>query len=300
LNALRRDFSACSGCSLCLLVCPVWRRTRDPRMTPEGRAKALQNGAAAADIAASVQACILCAACEPVCPEEIDLVGMTLSLRRQLAEAAAPQAALREPSAPQRGAQLMLLPGAGLRASPATLARIQALVGGSVCADDGADIALALEAGADVPAPRLEPFLEPLRAAHRILVEDGLWLRHLRVWLPDARVSGMGEALSRLAAVRRGLNADDLYVIEPRAYHMDYQRLVKYYDELRAAYSCAFNLDLQRIAIPANDAAQAEWILKGRRIARIVVESLQDRAVFEQSSNAPVVHISELAEHATR
>ena len=55
----RSDHAACSGCSLCLLVCPVWRQTHDPRMTPEGRAKALQNGATAAEIAASVQSCTL-------------------------------------------------------------------------------------------------------------------------------------------------------------------------------------------------------------------------------------------------
>ena len=47
-NKLRdnADYAACSGCSLCLLVCPVWRRRRDDlRLTPHGRAKALQHGA---------------------------------------------------------------------------------------------------------------------------------------------------------------------------------------------------------------------------------------------------------------
>ena len=82
--AARKDHAACSGCSLCLLVCPVWRCTRDLGMTPHGRAKALQHGASAADIAVSIESCTLCAACEPACPEEIDLVGMMLDLRRQL------------------------------------------------------------------------------------------------------------------------------------------------------------------------------------------------------------------------
>ena len=79
----RPDHSACCGCSLCLLVCPVWRKTRDLTLTPRGRAKALQHGAAVADIAPSIESCTLCGACEPVCPENIDLVGMIVELRRR-------------------------------------------------------------------------------------------------------------------------------------------------------------------------------------------------------------------------
>ena len=82
----RSDYAACSGCSLCLLVCPVWRQTHDPRMTPEGRAKALQNGAAVGEIATSVLTCTLCGACEPVCPEEIDLVKDFSDMPRPAAE----------------------------------------------------------------------------------------------------------------------------------------------------------------------------------------------------------------------
>ena len=80
-----RGYAACSGCSLCLLACPVWRSTRDIRYTPHGRAKALQHGATAMDLAASVDACTLCGACEPACPENIALVAMTTGLRAELA-----------------------------------------------------------------------------------------------------------------------------------------------------------------------------------------------------------------------
>ena len=60
------------------------------------------------------------------------------------------------------------------------------------------------------------------------------------------------------------------------------------------------NLDLQRIAIPAtarslraapgtwkpiDDAEQTRWMLQGRSIARIVVESADDVAAFEQVSD---------------
>jgi hypothetical protein len=115
-------------------------------------------------------------------------------------------------------------------------------------------------------------------------------------------------------AVRRSLRAGDLYVIEPRAYHADYQRLVKYYDRLRRDCGCVLNLDLQRIAIPAaarglqerlgleapaglaEDGSQARWVLQGRKVARVVVESLDDRAAMMAASGCPVVHLAELAD----
>ena len=77
-------YAACSGCALCLLVCPIWRRTRDIELTPLGGCKSLQHGAAVADLAALAQWCSLCGACAPVCPERIDLVGLMRSLRHQL------------------------------------------------------------------------------------------------------------------------------------------------------------------------------------------------------------------------
>jgi hypothetical protein len=112
-----------------------------------------------------------------------------------------------------------------------------------------------------------------------------------------------------MASVRGKLGASDLYVIEPRAYHADYERLVTYYDKLLMETGCTLNLDLQRIAIPAvaqslsqklglvasNDAVQTKWILQGRKLARIVVESLADRAVFQQLCDVPVVHLADLA-----
>ncbi len=318
------DFTACSGCGLCLLVCPVWRRTHDLGLTPLGRAKALQYGARATDIAASTESCTLCAACEPVCPEEIALVAMTLDLRSRLPQAAAAQVRFAHEASnaatapmPPPPAAAVLLPDRALRERPATLARVSALLGGAsriaLGADDGADIALALEAGVAIPAARLERFLQALRRATTIVAADGLLLRHLRIWLPRARSVGLGEALSRLPAVRGRLRASDLYVIEPRAYHADYQRLVKHYDGLRAAAACAFNLDLQRIAVPAtarslaqrlgleaaDDGVQLRWILHGRKIARVVVENLEDGAAFEQAGALPVVHLADLADDGT-
>jgi ferredoxin len=265
-------------------------------MTPEGRAKALQGGAAPAEIAASVRSCTLCGACEPVCPEEIDLVGMTLGLRTRLADAAATESLPAPEKTPAGGAApIVFIPGPALRAKGESASRIAAMLGGVVCTDEGRDIAQALEAGVPVSEGRRDRFVAGLRKAQTVVVEDGLWLRPLRAWLPRARVIGLGEALSSLEAVRNGLRKSDLYVIEPRSYHGSYERLVKHYDRLRAERGCAFNLDLQRIAIPAE--GQADWILKGLSVERIVVERLEDAAAFAHLGKYPVVHVAELADH---
>jgi hypothetical protein len=126
--------------------------------------------------------------------------------------------------------------------------------------------------------------------------------------LPGVRIESLGVAASSTAAVRNRLRASDLYVIEPRAYHTDQQRLVKYYDALRASLGCSMNLDLQRLAIPTtagslpaqlgrsrvNVRDQARWILEGREFARIVVEDLNDIAAFAAVTDKPVVHLAQL------
>lgn len=317
----RPDHTACSGCSLCLLVCPVWRKSHDLTLTPHGRAKALQHGASIPDIATSIESCTLCGACGPVCPEEIDLVGMIVGLRRQLPRSAALQSLINEAIARQPVALTMartnsrgvLLPDAALRSLAEPLAHVTALLKIAVGEDNGADIALTLETGVTVATPRLEQFLDPLRQAKCIVVADGLLLRYLRDWLPRLKIVSLGAALSRLAAVRRSLRATDLYVIEPRAYHADHDRMVQYYDRLRFDTGCAMNLDLQRIAIPAtarslpqslgieatDDSAQTRWLLHHRKIRRIVVESLADIAAFKQVCDLPVVplvHIAKMAD----
>ena len=321
------DHSACSGCRLCVLVCPVWRETYDLRMTPKGRAKALQHGAGIDDIAESVEACTLCGACEPACPEHIALVPMVESLRRQLPRtpplleiqarinawsAQPPPQSHPHPDPPPRtgpASSAGLVPCRALRADPSLLARVAELVRASVCEDAGEDLAMAIESGAVVPPARLERFLAPLRGLKQVIIADGLLFRHLRAWLPKTKIESLGEAFSRLPSVRMNLLASDLYVIEPRAFHADYDRLVKHYDRLRVERGCAMNLDLQRIAIPAtarnlrqrlgveaaDDAAQTRWLLQGRKIARIVVESADDAAAFRQVGNVPVVHLAELA-----
>lgn len=316
--AAPRSHADCSGCSLCVLVCPMWRRSRDLRFSAEGIAKALQCGAAAADLAQPLDACCLCGACDPVCPEGIDLSGLIMDLRRSL-PAPAPRPALldelearlrREPSAAEASRTApLLLPGPELRGDSGLLARVRTLLGLAAVEDDGADIALALELGVAIPPQRLGSFLASLQG-HTIVAADGLLLRQLRRWLPGSRRMGLGAALASRPAVRGRLGAGDLYVIEPRAYHADYERMVAFYDRLQTETGCALSLDLQRIAIPpaapglaqklglfaADDTQQAKWLLQGRRPARIVVESIADRGAFGRVCDIQVVHVAELAQ----
>lgn len=283
------DAHACSGCSLCLPVCPVWRATRDVRLTPRGRAKALQHGASRAALAASAATCTLCGACEPACPEDLPLVEMVQGLR-----IAAPLPELREKTS---GKAALLLAGRALGRDEARRRKTLALLGAgyALAADEGLDIAAALEGGAGITPGRLQQFLDALKGGSRLVVAEGILLRPLRRWLPGASVTSLGEALTRTALARK-LRAGDLYVVEPRAYNGDQARLVGHYDALRARSGCEMSLDLQRIAIPLSGPdvpAQARWLLEGRRVERIVVEDLGDLAAFSFSPH-PVLHLADL------
>ena len=283
------DHHECSGCSLCLLVCPVWRETRDVRLTPRGRAKAIQHGMSGSDIARSVEGCTLCGACEPACPEKLPLVDLVMELRR---DAPLPEVS-REIFSRKTD---VFLAGRILGSDAARRNRTLALLGEGfeLAKDDGPDIALALESGATLAADRLQRFLAPLRAARRLVVAESILLRSLRRWLPGVESIGIGEALTPL--VRQKLRAGDLYVIESRAFNGDHARLVGHYDRLRALSGCEMNLDLQRIAIPVmgpDAEAQARWILEGRNVERIVVEDLGERAAFAFSGR-PVLHLADL------
>ncbi|MBI5900535.1 MAG: 4Fe-4S dicluster domain-containing protein [Rhodocyclales bacterium] len=313
-SAHPRDYPACSGCSLCRLVCPMWRARRDPRFSPEGIAKARQNGAVAAELAEVLDACALCGACDPVCPENIALTDMIVDLRRELElppdlavlHVGYQQAAAGLSAAP---AGALLLPGAALRADAGLLARVAALLGLRAAADDGADLAVALEIGGDIDPARKRRFLAGVEG-RSLVVGDGLMLRWLRGELPGARLQGLGEALGNIPALRRRIASADFYVIEARAYHADQARLVAHYDGLCKEAGCAMNLDLQRIAVPpqasgypglrmgpsAEDLAQAGWMLHGHRPARVLVENPAERELLRRVTDVPVLHLAELAD----
>lgn len=315
-----KGYESCSGCGVCLLVCPLWRRTGSMTDTRKARARALQGGASVEEIAASIDACLMCGSCEPACPEEISITAMNMEQRRRLNKARTkyplwyPETEVKSGSINNRvlDQSARLLPGEQLGSDSEAINSVIRLLGGdkktALASDDGRDITALIEAGLSLSDARLGSFLSSLRNADTLVVAEGLLHRPLREWLPGKKVMGLGESLLNIASIRKSLGPDDLYIIESRGYHSDFERLVKYYDRLRRDTGCQANLDLQRIAIPTGAASlharhsteaagcggHARWILKGRRIKRIVVEDLADQNVFQRVTDVPVVHISSL------
>jgi hypothetical protein len=247
-----------------------------------------------------------------VCPENIPLVDQVLEFRRALVLFADNTTARPGKTASKASSDSVFLADSTLSARPELLDRISALLNCAV-ASDNTDITLALESGQPLARERKASFIETLRNARTVISSDGLLTRHLRQWIARTSVLSLGQALSALPSVRKSLGPDDLYVIEPRAYHSNYATLVRHYDALRRETGCMLNLDLQRVAIPArarglaktrrnnhgtgtSALAQAEWLLKGRKPKRIVVEDLNDMDVLKQASNLPVLHVADIVQ----
>jgi len=270
---------------------------------------ALQQGASGEELRESLEHCVLCGACEPACPEEIDTIGMTLKLRQTvpLSQGQAPKSWA--PKEPIREAR-RLLPGDSLRSDPTRLARIQQLL--QIDADDdGADIAFNREAGLSIDPVRMAQWLDRFREATDLVVVEGSLHTLLRQNLPHVHIKGLAEALLERTELLEALRPDDLLVIEPRGFHSDHRRLVRLIDSLRQQTGCMTNLDLQRLATatgagsvqqtspgqPPNGIdpqSQARWILQGLSPTRIVVESPAERPVFAAVATVPVVHLSEI------
>ena len=308
----------CTGCSCCLLSCPVWNRTKDRSLTAQGRNKALQGGATVEDISNAIDSCLLCGACEPNCPEGNDIVGLTIEQRRLLnmARKGYPSWYPATEAKPTKGVRLQykgvtLLAGKALRDDKEGCEAVLKHLGkGSVLAsDDGSDILRSIEAGLQVNKSRTDDFIYPLNSAGPLVLAEGGLRRHLKEWLPDKKIVGLGEALLSIDSIRRSLGPDDLYIIECRVYHSDYARLVRFYDRVRMDTGAQFNLDLQRIAIPTGTTSiqayedieaagcieQLKWILYGRKVGRIIVETTADIEAFRRVTDIPVVHVALLA-----
>ena len=312
--------SNCHGCSLCLLSCPMWQQRRDVQYSPQGIFKALQHNATHEAISPALFSCLLCGACDTLCPENIDITASIKTLRKEsfaagtALELKGKVDALLALSSPEVKVEenIIILPGKALRDAPATLSRIQSLLSSetdsALAADDGDDIALALEAGIEVSEHRLHSFLEPLQGAKKLYVNNGLLLKSLRQWLPATELFALGHSLSQLGALTKKLNTDDLYLIEARAYHLDHKLQTSHYDQLRHQQGCQLNLDLQRNAIPTAAGGlnviqpmlcskeQGTWILNGHSVQRIVVECAEDGIAMSQVSDLPVLHIADLME----
>ncbi len=316
-------YEACSGCGICTLSCPVWWETRDVWFTPHGRARALQGGATAEDVADSVFRCRMCGACEPACPEQVDILELVRELRLELTEkgknpfnvppSLEPHGSVAESSARTKGRRL--LAGPDLQANPGLLERVVESLGGPsrvhVATDDGCDIAWAYEAGVPLDEDRVGRFLESLGSVRELIVVEGILHGFLREKRPGIRLRGLADALLDNDAIASSLGPRDLLVIDARAYHADHAGLARRFTGLRSRTGCRINLDLQRLAIPTGaESLQARgnarrgsetsiaWLLEGRDVDRIVVESPLDLEALRHATNATVVHLASLAPEA--
>lgn len=302
------EVADCNGCAVCALPCPVWRQSHDQFLTFSGRMRALQGGATLDDVLPSLHACVLCGSCEPVCSYGMDTVSKTIDMlaactadksKAASAEGAGVDAA--------RGKVVlvnsMLAANAGL--TEGTLRSLGAAV--EPYGDNGEDISRALEGGKALTPDRVSQFVARVGGAAELITTDGLIFRLLKRLLPKLALRGIGEALMQRSEFRQQLSADDLYVIDSRTYHADFKRLVVFYDELRKETGCMMNLDLHRVATATgasllrreggvvDPVAQAGWIIKGRKAARIIVEKIEDVEPLKKASGLPVHFVGELS-----
>ena len=213
---------------------------------------------------------------------------------------------------PDRPSRRLLLAGPELERRPALLQSVVDSLGGvdrvRVADDDGRDLAWAFEAGAALDEARLARLVAAFGGARELVVIEGILHRPLRERCPEVSVRGLAESMLDRGSIDSVLGPRDLFVIDARAYHADHPRLVRLFDRLRSRTGCQMNLDLQRIAIPTGaDSLQARgnghescesairWMLEGRDIDRIVVESPVDLDALSARTDVPVIHLSALA-----
>ncbi len=302
------EVADCNGCAVCLLSCPVWHQTHDQFLTFSGRMRAMQGGATAEDVSASLDACVLCGSCEPICSYGMDTVTKTIDMLATLT--ASKSGGTISQILAASGAQGNVILLNSLIAEDATIKTKLKLAlgkGASVYEDNGEDISLALEGRGTVNPARAGDFINRIKGASQIITTDGMIFRLIKRLAPRVNVLGIGEAMMKQAKFRQQLGSDDLYVIDTRTYHADFKRLVVFYDELRKETECMMNLDLHRVATPTgasilkpantvvDPVKQAEWIIKGRKATRIIVEKLEDIEPLKKASGLPVIVVGELS-----
>jgi glycolate oxidase iron-sulfur subunit len=85
----QEDLSSCVACGLCLPHCPTYRLTAEESASPRGRIAAMRavaDGAAQVDdtFAGFMDLCLVCRACEDVCPSHVPFGRMMEAARMQV------------------------------------------------------------------------------------------------------------------------------------------------------------------------------------------------------------------------
>ncbi|MEE9615127.1 MAG: 4Fe-4S dicluster domain-containing protein, partial [Thermodesulfobacteriota bacterium] len=255
------EYRTCRGCGLCLLPCPVFKSTGDIRKTAHGRKKALQWGADIPELAEAIDECILCAACEPVCPvDNNDITGFTLRQRRALNKRRDsrpdwyPELAdnnnVKQGNTTGEVALIIDKDSSSDAALAGLIDKIVSLLGGTrkvgvFCFDSDA-----LEAGLAEPDEALKSLIGFTENARRIVATGGTTISHLRKRLSAKKIASLGETLLAMKEVTEALRPDDLLVIDSRAFNNDHKRLIRLYDRVIKDTGVKTNLDLNRVAIP--------------------------------------------------
>ncbi len=264
----RDDYSQCSGCGLCALVCPVWTQNTDISLTPWGRAKAIQGGASAHDIKDSIESCVSCGACEPICPEEINVPHMETLLRMDIGIAPVPQELLLGED------RIKFFPTPKLKAQEKWTAKLSVL-------------------------------LKRYAKRSEMITDSPSWQRNLLEQYKSKKVFGLGTWLLKKNLLQDKLKAGDLYWMDTALFHNQYQELVAFYADVSRTTECKLNWNLQRTAMPLgednaffNRKKQFDWVLYNKKVERIVVERIEDWEWMCQHSPLPVVHLLDLLEEA--
>ena len=77
----------CAKCGACLTVCPVYQVTGRESLTARGKLhlfERLTSQEQTAEYAKIVSACLLCGACNDVCPRQVDILALVIAARQKL------------------------------------------------------------------------------------------------------------------------------------------------------------------------------------------------------------------------